>query len=62
MRIQKRAQNVPVTHSSTMAVLALLEDIANGLIQNERVFRDYYDFLAHDDDWISKSNPLGTLY
>ena len=30
-----------------MAVLALLEDIANGRIRNERVFRDYYDFLAH---------------
>ncbi|KAK0144348.1 putative nuclease HARBI1 [Merluccius polli] len=35
-----------------MAVLALLEDIANGRIRNERVFRDYYDFLAHDDDWL----------
>ena len=33
-------------------VLALLEDIANGRIRNERVFRDYYDFLAHDDDWL----------
>ncbi|KAK0136438.1 putative nuclease HARBI1 [Merluccius polli] len=35
-----------------MAVLALLEDIANGRIRNERVFRHYYDFLAHDDDWL----------
>ncbi|KAK0146660.1 Protein kinase C alpha type [Merluccius polli] len=26
--------------------------IANGRIRNERVFRDYYDFLAHDDDWL----------
>ncbi|KAL6486323.1 hypothetical protein MHYP_G00057150 [Metynnis hypsauchen] len=33
-----------------MAALALLEDIANGRIRRERVFRDHYDFLAHDDD------------
>ncbi|KAL6461017.1 hypothetical protein MHYP_G00309950 [Metynnis hypsauchen] len=31
---------------------ALLEDLANGRIRRERVFRDHYDFLAHDDDWL----------
>ncbi|XP_060766174.1 putative nuclease HARBI1 [Neoarius graeffei] len=36
----------------TMAWLALLEDAANGRIRRERVFRDYTDFLAHDDDWL----------
>ncbi|KAL6467905.1 hypothetical protein MHYP_G00235820 [Metynnis hypsauchen] len=35
-----------------MAALALLEDIANGRTRRERVFRDHYDFLAHDDDWL----------
>ncbi|KAL6488228.1 hypothetical protein MHYP_G00019690 [Metynnis hypsauchen] len=35
-----------------MAALALLEDIANGRSRRERVFRDHYDFLAHDDDWL----------
>ncbi|KAL6474794.1 hypothetical protein MHYP_G00158340 [Metynnis hypsauchen] len=35
-----------------MAALALLEDLANGRIRRERVFRDHYDFLAHDDDWL----------
>ncbi|KAL2086050.1 hypothetical protein ACEWY4_017109 [Coilia grayii] len=35
-----------------MAVLALLEDIANGRIRRERVFHDHNDFLAHDDDWL----------
>ena len=35
-----------------MAVLALLEEFANGHIRRERVFRDYHDFLAHDDDWL----------
>ena len=33
-----------------MAVLALLEDIANGRIQRELVLRDYYDFLSYGDD------------
>ena len=33
-------------------MLALLEDIANGRIRRERVFRDYYAFLAYDDDWL----------
>ena len=37
-----------------MAVLSVLEDIANGRIQRERVFRDFYDFfgsqgLVHPD-------------
>ncbi|KAL6457326.1 hypothetical protein MHYP_G00342890 [Metynnis hypsauchen] len=35
-----------------MAALALLEDLANGRIRRERVFRDHYDFLAHDDVWL----------
>ncbi|KAL6472422.1 hypothetical protein MHYP_G00186100 [Metynnis hypsauchen] len=35
-----------------MAALALLEDLANGRIRRERVFRYHYDFLAHDDDWL----------
>ena len=35
-----------------MAALALLEDIANGRIRRERVFRDHNDFLAQDDDWL----------
>ncbi|KAL6460876.1 hypothetical protein MHYP_G00308420 [Metynnis hypsauchen] len=35
-----------------MAALALLEDLANGRIRRERLFRDHYDFLAHDDDWL----------
>ncbi|KAL6468330.1 hypothetical protein MHYP_G00240070 [Metynnis hypsauchen] len=35
-----------------MAALALLEDVANGRIRREHVFRDHYDFLAHDDDWL----------
>uniref|UniRef100_A0A9J8AW41 Putative nuclease HARBI1 n=1 Tax=Cyprinus carpio carpio TaxID=630221 RepID=A0A9J8AW41_CYPCA len=35
-----------------MALLALLEDYANGRIRRERVFRDHDDFLAHDDDWL----------
>uniref|UniRef100_A0A8C9Z230 Putative nuclease HARBI1 n=1 Tax=Sander lucioperca TaxID=283035 RepID=A0A8C9Z230_SANLU len=35
-----------------MALLALLEDYANGRIRRERVFRDHDDLLAHDDDWL----------
>ncbi|KAL6481077.1 hypothetical protein MHYP_G00091570 [Metynnis hypsauchen] len=35
-----------------MAALALLEDLANGRIRRERLFRDHYDFLAHDDVWL----------
>lgn len=35
-----------------MAALALLEDILNGRIRRELIFRDYNDFLAHDDDWL----------
>ena len=34
----------------TMAALAVLEDIANGVIGRERVFRDGEDLLAHDDN------------
>lgn len=29
-------------------MLALLEDVANGRIRRERVFRDHNDFLAHN--------------
>ncbi|XP_059915793.1 putative nuclease HARBI1 isoform X3 [Gadus macrocephalus] len=36
----------------TMAVLALLEDIANGHIRRERIFREREDLLANDDDWL----------
>ncbi|XP_045076311.1 putative nuclease HARBI1 [Coregonus clupeaformis] len=35
-----------------MAALALLEDIFNGQIRREQVFRDHSDFLAHDNDWL----------
>ncbi|KAI2648160.1 hypothetical protein H4Q32_018179 [Labeo rohita] len=35
-----------------MTALALLEDIANGRIRRERVFRDQNDFLDHDNDTI----------
>ncbi|KAL6466678.1 hypothetical protein MHYP_G00244820 [Metynnis hypsauchen] len=35
-----------------MAALALLEDLANGRIRRERLFRDHYDVLAHDDVWL----------
>ncbi len=35
-----------------MDALALLEDLANGRIRRERVFRDHQDFLAHDNDWL----------
>jgi len=36
----------------TMAALAVLEDIANGAIRRERVFRDRHDLLAHEDKWL----------
>ena len=35
-----------------MAALALLEDLANGAIRRERVFRESKDFLANDDNWL----------
>lgn len=35
-----------------MDALALLEDYANARIRREWVFRDHWDFLAHDDDWL----------
>ena len=35
-----------------MAALALLEDIANGQIRRERIFREREDLLANDDDWL----------
>ena len=36
----------------TMAALALLEDIANGHIRCERVFREREDLLANHDNWL----------
>jgi len=36
----------------TMAALAVLEDIVNGAIRRERVFRDRDDLLAHEDNWL----------
>lgn len=47
----KSMRQIVATILTTMA-LALLEDIANGAIRRERVFRDREDFLAHDDDWL----------
>jgi len=47
-----------------MAALAVLEDIVNGEIGRERVFRDWEDLLAHDDNWLInrfEGNPLGTV-
>ena len=35
-----------------MAALALLEDLANGAIRRERVFRKREDLLANDDNWL----------
>ena len=35
-----------------MAALALLEDLANGAIRRERVFRESEDLLANDDNWL----------
>ena len=36
----------------TMAALALLEDIANGNIRREKVFREREDLLANHDNWL----------
>ena len=35
-----------------MAYLALLEDVANGRIRRERLFRDQQDLLSNDDEWL----------
>ena len=35
-----------------VALLALLEDYADGRIRRERIFRDHNDLLAHDDEWL----------
>jgi len=35
-----------------MAALAILEDIANGAMRRERVFKDREDSLAHDGVWL----------
>ena len=48
----------------TMAALAVLEDIANGAIGRDRVFKDREDLLAHDDNWLIsrfEGNPPGTV-
>jgi len=48
----------------SMAALAALEDIANGAIRRERVFRDRKDLLAHDGNWLIsrfEGNPPGTV-
>ncbi|KAL2081022.1 hypothetical protein ACEWY4_022875 [Coilia grayii] len=41
-------------HSLNLIVKKSLdqEDIGNGHVRRERVFHDYNDFLAHDDDWL----------
>jgi len=47
-----------------MAALAVFEDIANGAIGRERVFRDREDLLAQDDNWLIsrlEGNPPGTV-
>jgi len=47
-----------------LKTIAVLEDIANGAIRRERVFRDKEDLLAHDDNWfISRfeGRPPGTV-
>ena len=36
----------------TMAALALLEDLANGAIRRERLFRERDDLLVNDDNWL----------
>lgn len=35
-----------------MASLALLEDLANGAIRRERIYRHRHDLLANDDEWL----------
>ncbi len=47
--MRKVVQNIPL---NTMAALAVLEDIVNGAIRRERMFRDREDLLAHDDNWL----------
>ena len=47
--MRKVLQCIPL---KTMAALVVLEDIANGAIQRELVFRDKEDLLAHDDNWL----------
>lgn len=41
-----------------MAALALEENIANGKVQREHVFRDQTDQLAQDDEWLLISTVL----
>ena len=64
--MRKVVQCIPL---KTMAALAVLEDIANGAIWRERVFRDREDLLAHDGNWLiscfrfpnPKGNPPGIM-
>ena len=48
-----------------LKTMTALEDIANGAIVRERVFRYREDLLTHDDKWLishSKGNPSGTVH
>ena len=58
--MRKVVQHIPL---KTMAALVVLEDIANGTIGRERVFRDREDLLAHDENWLisREGNPPGTV-
>jgi len=47
--MRKVVQCIPL---KTMAAVVVLEDIANGAIRRERVFRDRHDLLAHEDNWL----------
>ena len=47
--MRKVLQCIPL---KTMAALAVLENIVNGAIGRQRVFRDREDLLAHDDNWV----------
>ena len=45
-------RNVMMKMVLPMAALALLEDLANGAIRRERVFREREDLLVNDDNWL----------
>ncbi|KAK0143827.1 putative nuclease HARBI1 [Merluccius polli] len=45
-----------------MAALALLEDLANGAIRRERVFREREDLLANDDNWLKPISNISKSY
>lgn len=50
----KRLFKIDIVYCWTIAALALLEDIANGSIMKESVFKDHTDSLAQDIDWLMK--------